>query len=85
MNEQQKYLLESCGYEYLDSLGFIRQNKKKDRFLISYNVKSQRFVLSIPKSELMTDKDLKTFQKEFDDKFTLVYILNAMEKINEIE
>jgi len=82
MNEQQKYMLEKCGYEYLEGLGCIRQDERKDRIFMAYNIKLKRFVLAIPKSELMTEKDLIAFQREFDEKFTLVYTLNKMGEIN---
>lgn len=83
MNEQQKYLLDTCGYEYLDGLGCIRQDERKDRIFMTYNMKSKRFVLAIPKSELMTERDLRKFQREFDEKFILVYTLNRMGKSND--
>ena len=50
---------------------------------MAYNMKLKRFVLAIPKTELMTDEDVKTFDDEYNKKLVLIHALNAMGDLND--
>jgi len=45
---------------------------------MAYNKDLKRFVLAIPKTELLTENELKTFDDEYYQKVVLVRVLNAM-------